>query len=227
MMREASLRHSSFLFRYSIFFFFSWFLSYGDSRFVVAADWPQLLGPRRNGISRETGLLTSWPEKGPPKLWDKSIGDGYSGPVVVADKLILFHRIGNEEMVECLDANTGNGLWKRGYETDYVDKYGKGNGPRSTPLISGDRVYTLGVDGVLLALELQSELEFQRFETLTEIVMECIHRGRALRVLSVGRKRWHIGPTPGHEAVEILAVAHNNERVRRCQSWYGNIAPRS
>jgi outer membrane protein assembly factor BamB len=76
--------------------------------------------------------------------------------VVVGDKFILFHRLDNKEVVECLDANTGNGLWKFPYTTEYVDKYGKGNGPRATPLIAGDRVYTLGADGVLLALDLQA-----------------------------------------------------------------------
>jgi outer membrane protein assembly factor BamB len=128
----------------------------GEFLSLRAADWPQFLGPERNGTSRETGLLTSWPEKGPPILWDKSIGEGYSGPVVAGDKLILFHRLDNKEVVECLDANTGNGLWKSPYTTEYVDKYGKGNGPRATPLIAGDRVYTLGVDGVLLALDLRT-----------------------------------------------------------------------
>jgi len=123
---------------------------------LPAADWPQFLGPERNGTSRETGLSVSWPEKGLPILWDKSIGEGYSGPVVAEDKLILFHRLGNKEVVECLDANTGNGLWKFGYTTEYVDNYGKGNGPRATPLIAGDRVYTLGADGVLLALNFRT-----------------------------------------------------------------------
>ena len=126
------------------------------SGFLQAADWPQFLGPERNGTSRETGLLASWPEKEPPILWEKSIGEGFSGPVVAGDKLIRFHRLDNKEVVECLDANTGNGLWKFPYTTEYVDKYGKGNGPRATPLIAGNRVYTLGVDGVLLALDLRT-----------------------------------------------------------------------
>src|SRR6516164_7719833 len=92
-----------------------------------AADWPQFLGPNRNGISTETGLLATWPEKGPPTLWEKAIGEGYSSPVVAENKLILFHRIDNQEIVECLDAKTGNGIWKFAYATDYVDNYGKGN----------------------------------------------------------------------------------------------------
>jgi outer membrane protein assembly factor BamB len=135
---------------------------------LPAADWPQFLGPDRNGTSRENGLLTSWPEKGPPQLWQKSIGEGFSGPGVAGEKLILFHRLEDKEVVECLDANTGNGLWKFNYSTEYADKYGKGNGPRSTPLISGDRVYTLGVDGVLLALDLRTGKKIWHHDLMKE-----------------------------------------------------------
>src|SRR5438132_14032819 len=87
--------------------------------FLLAGDWPQFLGPERNGISRETGLLATWPEKGPPVLWDKSIGEGYSGPVVVDNKLILFHRLDNKGVAECLDATTGGGLWKFAYAPEH------------------------------------------------------------------------------------------------------------
>jgi outer membrane protein assembly factor BamB len=126
----------------------------GELLSLLAADWPQFLGPDRNGVSHETGLLTSWPEKGPPILWEKSIGEGYSGPIVAGNKLILFHRLGNEEVVECLEADTGKKLWKYSYPTEYADDFGKGNGPRATPLIAGERVYTLGADGELLGLDL-------------------------------------------------------------------------
>jgi outer membrane protein assembly factor BamB len=136
--------------------------------FLLAGDWPQFLGPERNGISHETGLIATWPEKGPPILWEKSIGDGYSGPVVAGDKLILFHRIGNEEIVECLDAEKGKGLWKFAYATEYADSFGKGNGPRATPLMAGDRVYTLGPDGVLLALDLRTGKKVWHHELMKE-----------------------------------------------------------
>jgi outer membrane protein assembly factor BamB len=84
------------------------------------------------------------------------MGEGFSGPVVAGDKLILFHRVGNQEVVECMDAATGKEKWKFAYATEYVDEFGKGNGPRATPLISGDRVYTLGAEGELHALDLRT-----------------------------------------------------------------------
>src|SRR5947209_13486537 len=86
---------------------------------VVRADWPQFLGPNRDGISPETGLLPSWPKDGPPVLWQKEVGEGYSGPVIVGGKLILFHRVGDNDIVACLDAATGKEHWKFAYPTSY------------------------------------------------------------------------------------------------------------
>jgi outer membrane protein assembly factor BamB len=121
----------------------------------AAADWPQFLGPTRNGVSTETGLLKTWPKKGPPVVWEKEVGEGFSGPVVAGEKLIVLHRVGDEEVVECWGAADGKPKWKTAYPTKYRDKLGKGDGPRSTPLIEGGRVYTLGAAGVLQCLKLE------------------------------------------------------------------------
>src|SRR5437870_437148 len=99
-----------------------------------ATDWPQFLGPERNGVSAETGLVQAWPKAGPPLLWEKMVGDGYSGPVIAGGAVVAFYRSGGSEVVECLDAATGKGRWKYEYPTSYRDAYGKGDGPRSTPL---------------------------------------------------------------------------------------------
>jgi outer membrane protein assembly factor BamB len=122
---------------------------------VFAADWPQFLGPSRNGHSTETGLARSFPKKGPPVVWEREVGEGYSGPVVAGGRLILFHRVGDEDLVECLDAATGKPIWKFAYATEYSDRLGKGDGPRSTPLVAGKRVYTLAADGRLHCLDLE------------------------------------------------------------------------
>jgi outer membrane protein assembly factor BamB len=121
---------------------------------AVAADWPQLLGPTRNGVSPEAGLAPTWPREGPPKVWDRQVGLGFSGPVVAGNRLILFHRLGDQEVVECLEADTGKALWRFDYPTRYVDDFRFDEGPRATPLIAGDRVYTLGAEGRLTCLEL-------------------------------------------------------------------------
>jgi outer membrane protein assembly factor BamB len=121
---------------------------------AVGADWPQFLGPARNGTSPETGLLSTWPSKGPPVVWERDVGEGYSAPVVAAGRLILFHRVGDEEVVECLEAATGKLVWRHADATRYEDPLGKGDGPRSTPAVADGRVWTLGPGGRLLCLRL-------------------------------------------------------------------------
>src|SRR5580698_10104101 len=78
---------------------------------AVATDWPQFLGPTRNGVYPGNDLGDSWPAQGPPVVWQKSVGQGFSGPVVAQHKLILFHRLHNRETIECLDASSGKQLW--------------------------------------------------------------------------------------------------------------------
>jgi outer membrane protein assembly factor BamB len=121
----------------------------------LGGDWPQLLGPTRNGVSPEKGLLDSWPKDGPPVVWQRDVGEGYAGPVVAGGRLVVFHRVGDEDVVDCLDAATGKPIWAYRYRTDYEDDFGKGNGPRSTPVIAGGKVYTLGAGGRLLCLDLK------------------------------------------------------------------------
>src|SRR5262245_12897408 len=72
-----------------------------------AADWPQFLGPTRNGVYAGADLAESWPKEGPKIVWRKKVGQGFSGPAIFGGRLILFHRTGDKEAVECLEAGTG------------------------------------------------------------------------------------------------------------------------
>ena len=129
----------------------------------LAQDWPQFLGPHSNGTSDETGLLDKWPTNGPPVVWDKPVGAGYGAPSVLGNRLVVHQRIGEEEVVECLDAGTGKSLWRYGYPSHFVDPYGYNNGPRSTPLLYSNRCYTFGAEGKLTCLELETgKLVWQR-----------------------------------------------------------------
>ncbi|HYE31906.1 MAG TPA: PQQ-binding-like beta-propeller repeat protein [Methylomirabilota bacterium] len=128
-----------------------------------AADWPQFLGPTANGVSTETNLLDKWPAQGPPTLWSKSIGTGYSAPSIRDGKLILHHRVQNEEIVESFEAKTGKSIWRHAYASNFIDPYGYNNGPRCTPLLTTNRCYTFGAEGKLLCLDLQTgKLIWQR-----------------------------------------------------------------
>src|SRR5262245_39335848 len=120
-----------------------------------AADWPQFLGPARDSRSPETGLIDSFGDKGPKLLWRHAAGEGFSSPVVAGDKVILFHRVGKEEVVEALDAAKGTPLWRFSYATAYRDSFGKGNGPRATPTVAGKQVFTYGAEGKLHCLDLE------------------------------------------------------------------------
>jgi outer membrane protein assembly factor BamB len=134
-----------------------------DDRLVSGEDWPCFLGPRQDGISRETGILKKWPAAGPPKLWSRRVGNAYSAPVTSRGRLIVFHRVKDSETLDCLDARTGKPLWSYAYPTQYEDRYGYNNGPRSSPAIDGDRVYAYGAEGTLTCLDFETgRLVWQR-----------------------------------------------------------------
>lgn len=112
------------------------------------------MGPTRDHVSAETGLLESFPAKGPRLVWEKEVGKGYSAPSVRGSLLVVHYRVGGEEIVEACDAQTGATKWKHGYASSFRDPFGYNNGPRCTPLLTADRCYTFGAEGVLLCLEL-------------------------------------------------------------------------
>ncbi len=87
-------------------------------------------------------------------MWERKIGTGYSAPSVRGDRLVLHHRAGAEEVVECLEAATGKPMWRYPYPSRYEDPYGYNNGPRCTPLLTTNLCYTFGAEGKLLCLEL-------------------------------------------------------------------------
>lgn len=126
-----------------------WLLAVSAAR---ASDWPQFLGPTRNGLSPETNLSAPWPADGPVTRWKKDVGAGFAGPAVAGGRLYLFERRGDKEIVDCLDTKNGGGLWRFDYKTDYQDDFGFDNGPRATPAVADGKVYTLGAEGVVLCL---------------------------------------------------------------------------
>ncbi len=117
-----------------------------------AADWPQFLGPNRDGTDPSFSGKPSLADA--RQLWKKDVGAGFSAPVISGAKLILFHRIGDKEVVECLNSANGQPQWKFEYPTSYRDDFGFDEGPRGTPAIANNRVYTFGAEGMLHALDL-------------------------------------------------------------------------
>jgi outer membrane protein assembly factor BamB len=133
-----------------------------------ADDWPQWLGPQRDGVWRETGLVNRFPPGGPKALWRVPVGAGYSGPAVADGRVYVMDRqravdrdgkplratrkgIPGNERVLCLGAADGKLLWKHEYDCPYTISYP--SGPRTTPLVRDGRVYTLGAMGDLCCLD--------------------------------------------------------------------------
>jgi outer membrane protein assembly factor BamB len=117
-----------------------------------AADWPQWRGPGRDGKSADTGLLDSWPKGGPQLLWkDQDLGEGFSGPAIVGDRLYIQGQQGGQQFVMAYDVHNGKPLWKTQVGKLFKDQHG--NGPRGTPTVEGARLYALSADGTLVCLE--------------------------------------------------------------------------
>jgi outer membrane protein assembly factor BamB len=119
-------------------------------------DWPQFLGPTRDGVYHGGDVARRWGKSGPPVVWQRDVGQGFSGPVVAGKRLILFHRVGDREVADCLDATTGEPLWSDGTPATYRDDFGFDEGPRATPAVADGRVYTFGAQGVLTCRDLAS-----------------------------------------------------------------------
>jgi outer membrane protein assembly factor BamB len=115
----------------------------------TGSDWPRFLGPTGDGKSPETSVKLKWPVTGPPVRWHREVGEGYSMPSVAGGRLFLFDRHGDRARLTCLDARTGDEIWRAEYTTDYEDYYDFSGGPKATPVVDGDRVYTFGVEGRL------------------------------------------------------------------------------
>jgi len=137
---------------------------------LMADDWPQWMGPNRDGVWHEKGIIKSIPDAGLPVKWRVPVAGGYSGPAVANGKVYLtdFLREKGElannpgernelhgiERVHCFDANTGEELWKHENPCQYSISYA--SGPRATPTVSGGKVYALGAEGDLWCLDAES-----------------------------------------------------------------------
>ncbi|MFO0825367.1 MAG: PQQ-binding-like beta-propeller repeat protein [Gemmataceae bacterium] len=132
---------------------------------ALASDWPTILGPTRDGVSPEKGIIAPWPKAGLKKLWDCDLGIGFAPPVVVGGKLIHFDRFDDKARATCREAATGKELWKFEYPTDYEDRYGYDPGPRACPLIDSDRVYLHGAEGMLYCLNFADGKEVWKLDT--------------------------------------------------------------
>jgi outer membrane protein assembly factor BamB len=137
---------------------------------VLAGDWPQWMGPGRDGVWNETGVIDAIPESGLTVKWRVPVHGGYSGPAVADGKVYLTDyvrtagdavndpgqraKLQGRERVLCFDAATGQELWQHSYDRAYAISYPAG--PRATPTVVDGKVYALGAEGNLLCLHATS-----------------------------------------------------------------------
>ena len=120
----------------------------------MAADWPQLRGPNRDGKSAETGLLKEWPNDGPPLAWkNDKVGGGYSAPSIAAGRVFGMSNRGSDEVVWALSETDGREIWARRLGPAFAQRSSQGReGPASTPTVDGDRLYVIGLAGNVVCL---------------------------------------------------------------------------
>ncbi len=159
-------------------------------------DWPQLLGPNRNGIYTDSDV--AWPSS---VAWEKEVGAGFAAPVIANGKVILFHRKGKKEIVDAWEAATGKTLWTFEYPTNYKDDFGFDDGPRSAPTVADGKVFTFGAEGVLHAIDLNTGIKLWRVDVHKQFNVEkgyfgagcspLIYDGKLY--LNIGSKKAGIG----------------------------------
>jgi outer membrane protein assembly factor BamB len=169
---------------------------------IAADDWPQWRGPRRDGVSKETGLLKNWPANGPRLAWRiNGTGEGYSSFAVAGGRLYTLGARQNTEYVFAFDAATGKKVWEvangRRFNND------RGDGPRGTPTIDGDRVYVFGSSGDMTVLDPASGKVFWTQNLLQKYGGSNINWGLSESPLVLSDR---IIVTPGGRGASIVAL---------------------
>ncbi len=169
---------------------------------ACAADWPQWRGIQRDGISPETGLLDAWPKGGPPLVWKISgLGEGYSSGAISGGRLFIQGQQGNEEYVLAFDAGTGKQIWRA--HTGIPFNESRGEGPRSTPTVDGDRVYALAADGMLVCLDAASGKRIWGFNIVDSFHGHVLTWGMSESPLVDGDR---VIVTPGGRGAAVVAL---------------------
>lgn len=123
---------------------------------VQAGDWPQILGPHRNGIAEQERLAEEWPAAGPKKVWNAEIGSGFAGAAVVAETAVLFHRKGMNDLLTAYNCKTGDQLWETPFRSTFQPQIVNDDGPRAVPTIHEGRIFAFSTQGKLYCVDLKS-----------------------------------------------------------------------
>ena len=167
---------------------------------LQARDWPQWRGPDRDGHSHETGLATTWNSEGPPELWRIAAGESFSGISVVGGRAFTTWRDGDREVAVALESGTGLEVWRTPIGGVYQRE--RGDGPRATPSVDGDRVYVQSGLGRLCALSLKDGRILWTKDLMTDFGAELPIYGFSAAPLVVGK-------LVNNRAPELAAILFN------------------
>jgi len=178
-----------------------------------ADEWPQWFGPERDGIWRETGIVEQFPPGGPPVRWRAPLGTGYSGPAVVGDRVFVMDKVRGTngpylERLVCLNEADGQVVWAQAYPCKFNISYPAG--PRATPLVDGERVYTFGALGRLTCWDKASGREVWSHEAVSEFKAKVPMWGFAGQLLVAGDKLFCLA---GGENACVVAFNKNTGDV--------------
>jgi outer membrane protein assembly factor BamB len=179
-----------------------------SSIIAPAADWPQWRGANRDGTSAETGLLDAWPKDGPRLLWKaQDLGEGYSGPAIVGDRLFIEGQQDGRQWVMAYDVHNGKQLWKAPAGKSFNGTTDHWNGPRSTPTVDGARLYALSADGTLVCLETASGKRVWELNLVERFGGQVPHWGYAESPLVDGGR---LIVAPGGPGAAVVALDKNS-----------------
>ena len=185
------------------------FLFSAEAMAQPGANWPQWRGPNRDGISKESGLLKQWPAEGPPLVWKAvGAGRGYSSFSVASGKLYTLGLRGDREFVIAFDIANGKEAWATAHGGKFEND--RGDGPRGTPTVDGDRVYALGGNGDLSALDARTGKIVWSKNVLKEFGGSNIQWGISESPLVMGNK---VLVNAGGRNASIVALNKDNGNV--------------
>jgi outer membrane protein assembly factor BamB len=210
-----------------------------------AADWPQWRGPGRDGQVPGFSAPETWPKQ-LQRQWKVNVGQGHASPVVSGDRVFLFSRMKDDEVVRALALADGKEIWRESYAAEFQPSpyaLGHGKGPKATPVVAGDKLYTLGIDSILTCWDAASGKRLwqkehaRRFKKISplyygmaasplvhgELLLAFVgrHGEGALRALDrkTGEARWEWGGDgPGYASALVAEIGGTPQVITQSQS---------
>jgi len=182
-----------------------------------AADWPQWRGPNRDGTVASFTEPGAWPQN-LTQRWKVEVGTGYATPLVVGNRIYMFSRQGENEVMSALDPATGNVLWRTSYPAPFTMQSAAarhGPGPKSTPVFSNGRLYSIGMTGVVTAFDAATGRQLWQKPGSETVPMYTTHAFSPL--VDRGLVIFHVG---GHNQGALTAYDVNTGAVK--WSWNGD-----